>query len=92
MRRLNEKAHAERLRGQFARVVKGVDLRSTGGNSAWVRTLQLTQPSGHAQLARCFETIDGSERARLSDSAREGKSINHFEREMLGRRTRIVPS
>ena len=27
---------------QFARVVKGVDLRSTGGNSAWVRTPQLT--------------------------------------------------
>ena len=30
------------LRRQFARVVKGVDLRSTGGNSAWVRTPQLT--------------------------------------------------
>ena len=30
------------LRGQFARVVKGVDLRSTGVNSAWVRTPQLT--------------------------------------------------
>ena len=27
---------------QFARVVKGVDLRSTGGNSAWVRAPQLT--------------------------------------------------
>ena len=27
---------------QFARVAKGVDLRSTGGNSAWVRTPQLT--------------------------------------------------
>ena len=31
-----------KLRRQFARVVKGVDLRSTGGNSAWVRTPQLT--------------------------------------------------
>ena len=28
--------------GQFARVVKGVDLRSTAGNCAWVRTPQLT--------------------------------------------------
>ena len=27
---------------QFARVVKGVDLRSTTGNCAWVRTAQLT--------------------------------------------------
>ena len=27
---------------QFARVVKGVDLRSTTGNCAWVRTPQLT--------------------------------------------------
>ena len=30
------------LRRRFARVVKGVDLRSTGGKSAWVRTPQLT--------------------------------------------------
>ena len=29
-------------RGQFARVVKGVDLRSTGRKTAWVRTPQLT--------------------------------------------------
>ena len=27
---------------QFARVAKGVDLRSTAGNCAWVRTPQLT--------------------------------------------------
>ena len=30
------------LHSQFARVVKGVDLRSTAGNCAWVRTPQLT--------------------------------------------------
>ena len=30
------------VRSQFARVVKGVDLRSTAGNCAWVRTPQLT--------------------------------------------------
>ena len=30
------------IESQFARVVKGVDLRSTGGNSAWVRAPQLT--------------------------------------------------
>ena len=28
--------------GQFARVVKGVDLRSIAGNCAWARTPQLT--------------------------------------------------
>ena len=28
-------------RSKFARVVKGVDLRSTAGNCAWVRTPQL---------------------------------------------------
>ena len=28
--------------GQFARAAKGVDLRSTAGNCAWVRTPQLT--------------------------------------------------
>ena len=33
---------ADRGEGQFARMVKGVDLRSTGGNSAWVRAPQLT--------------------------------------------------
>ena len=67
---------------QFARVVKGVDLRSTGGNSAWVRTPQLTRPLGHARLAWRFETMYGSERARarLGDSACEGKSTNNFER------------
>ena len=32
-----------KLRCQFARVVKGVDLRSTAGNCAWARTPQLTQ-------------------------------------------------
>ena len=31
--------------GQFARVVKGVDLRSTAGNCAWVRTPQLASLS-----------------------------------------------
>ena len=31
-----------KCRSKFARVVKGVDLRSTAGNCAWVRTPQLT--------------------------------------------------
>ena len=33
------------IHGQFARVVKGVDLRSTAGNCTWVRTPQLTLPN-----------------------------------------------
>jgi hypothetical protein len=36
---------------QFARVVKGVDLRSTGGNSAWVQTPQLTGPCSCSDLS-----------------------------------------
>ena len=32
------------ISSQFARVVKGVDLRSTAGNCAWARTPQLTGP------------------------------------------------
>ena len=44
--------------GQFARVVKGVDLRSTAGNCAWVRTPQLASlPAvglpGHARRRWC---------------------------------------
>ena len=48
---------------QFARVVKGVDLRSTAGNCAWVRTPQLTfafvaravrrSEAAHVQAKRC---------------------------------------
>ena len=34
-------------RSQFARVVKGVDLRSTAGNCAWVRTPLLTYPQNN---------------------------------------------
>ena len=34
---------ARSAESQFARVVKGVDLRSTEGNFAWVRTPQLTR-------------------------------------------------
>ena len=36
-------ARLQLIRCQFARVVKGVDLRSTTGNCAWVRTPQLTR-------------------------------------------------
>ena len=38
---------------QFARVVKGVDLRSTAGNCAWARTPQLTGPPS-LQSAACM--------------------------------------
>ena len=37
---------------QFARVVKGVDLRSTAGNCAWVRAPQLTGQSCQPILTR----------------------------------------
>ena len=38
---------------RFARVVKGVDLRSTAGNCAWARTPQLTGPPS-LQSAACM--------------------------------------
>ena len=37
---------------QFARVVKGVDLRSTAGNCAWAQTPQLTGPPSLHSAAR----------------------------------------
>ena len=40
-----------RIQCQFARVAKGVDLRSTAGNCAWARTPQLT---------RCFWALESS--------------------------------
>ena len=49
-----ETAESAAPRSQFARVVKGVDLRSTTGNCAWVRTSQLTPsdaPPGVAATA-----------------------------------------
>ena len=45
--------------GQFARVVKGVDLRSTAGNCAWVRTPQLT-----FRMVGVFMALPGCERKR----------------------------
>ncbi len=50
----------ERLQCQFARVVKGVDLRSTAGNCAWVRTPQLTYFSdGRFVKTKNLKTIEG---------------------------------
>ena len=49
-------ALAHICRGQFARVAKGVDLRSTAGNCAWARTPQLTQlttASAPGHTSRC---------------------------------------
>ena len=48
--------HHQLLHGQFARVVKGVDLRSTAGNCAWAQTPQLTQlttASAPGHTSRC---------------------------------------
>ena len=43
---------------QFARVVKGVDLRSTAGNCAWARTPQLTgPPSLHSAACMVHPTL-----------------------------------
>ena len=43
---------ARSVKSQFARVVKGVDLRSTEGNFAWVRTPQLT-----SLMLRCADVL-----------------------------------
>ena len=52
-----------RASSQFARVAKGVDLRSTGGNSAWVRTPQLTS-------CQAWETITRERNAKRERFAR----------------------
>ena len=50
-------------KSQFARVVKGVDLRSTAGNCAWARTPQLTADTAaglscHASACRpCLPSL-----------------------------------
>ena len=48
---------------QFARVAKGVDLRSTAGNCAWVRTPQLTGHVMHV-IAVFFLADDGAKLLR----------------------------
>ena len=50
--------------GQFARVVKGVDLRSTGGNSAWVRAPQLTS----------FESDGGAKGWGMAEATKSNKA------------------
>ena len=49
---------------QFARVVKGVDLRSTGVNSAWVQTPQLT-------LVAFLLTRDACAQRKLLEDAKQ---------------------
>ena len=51
-------------RSQFARVVKGVDLRSTGGNSAWVRAPQLTS----------FESDGGAKGWGMAEATKSNKA------------------
>ena len=65
-------------RCQFARVVKGVDLRSTTGNCAWVQTPQLTLAgqllgASTSQFATVHEGVpsSGTRRSRLRGVLRE---------------------
>ena len=51
IRRAGHVAGCEESLSQFARVAKGVDLRSTAGNCAWVRTPQLTTVSFQTHTA-----------------------------------------
>ena len=57
---------------QFARVVKGVDLRSTAGNCAWVQTPQLTMGEELLLLAR-----RGRPPASSADSPRAAPPLHH---------------
>ena len=65
-------------RSQFARVVKGVDLRSTTGNCAWVRTPQLTPSDAprcgcHTIWCGCHRVSSGGHlSAALRRAARAG--------------------
>ena len=51
--RTDDGSMVAKLRCQFARVVKGVDLRSTAGNCAWARAPQLTFVNGHVDHPVC---------------------------------------
>ena len=53
--RISKHLNAER---QFARVAKGVDLRSTAGNCAWVRTPQLTSLHTWVDRPTLFCAVD----------------------------------
>ena len=58
---------------QFARVVKGVDLRSTAGNCARVRTPQLTLESSLQSSARkCIQSWQERSRAPCRQIAERG--------------------
>ena len=65
-------------RSQFARVVKGVDLRSTTGNCAWVQTPQLTPSDAprcgcHTIWCGCHRVSSGGHlSAALRRAARAG--------------------
>ena len=74
----DETAASAAPRCQFARVVKGVDLRSTTGNSAWVRTPQLTPSDAprcgcHTIWCGCHRVSSGGHfSAALRRAARAG--------------------
>ena len=66
---------------QFARVVKGVDLRSTAGNCAWARTPQLT----HVHASR------GGQVARaVIDNRAQGHHDNRAHADMQQRNNRTL--
>ena len=61
---------------QFARVAKGVDLRSTEGNFAWVRTPQLTR-RWHFE-GPCRLVVRTSRCGRDNPGSNPGKDIVGF--------------
>ena len=61
---------------QFARVVKGVDLRSTEGNFAWAQTPQLTTPPLKSCAERpCRLVVRTSRRGRDNPGSTPGVDI-----------------
>ena len=60
----------------FARVVKGVDLRSTAGNCAWPRTPQLTgPPSLHSAACMVHPTLPHLTWQTVHHSPRKGSAV-----------------
>ena len=86
-----------RRHGQFAREVKGVDLRSTAGNCAWVRTPQLAWkhvitsrvrpgPLRSTRKSRRYQAIE----PEISLRVLPAKCASNFTRRLWERATSLI--
>ena len=95
MRKLPKSQNA--MHRQFARVAKGVDLRSTAGNCAWVRTPQLTcaHPHMSAEIAATWQFTTKWNCVRIAGACAITAPIGNariYNGMYAGRRGRVPPA